>query len=138
DRAGLVAIVVAVPGQPAAYLPIGHRYIGAPAPPPPGDLAPLHEVLADPAVEKVAHDAKTVVRAFRDRGVEVAGVVEDTMVAAFLLDPTEQAGPGEAVVRRLAGVALPERATIAGRGKTSLEAVPVERAAPWAGAIAHA
>jgi DNA polymerase I len=138
DRAGLVAIVVAVPGQAPAYLPVGHRYIGAPAPPPAGDLAPLHEVLADPAVAKVAHDAKAVIRAFQDRGVAVAGVVEDTMVAAFLLDPTERSEPGEAVVRRLAGVELPERATIAGRGKTSLEAVPVERAAPWAGAIAHA
>jgi DNA polymerase-1 len=138
DRAGLVAIVVAVPGGAPAYLPVGHRYIGAPAPPPAGDLAPLHEVLADPAVAKIAHDAKTVIRAFLDRGVPVAGVVEDTMVAAFLLDPTEKSEPGEAVVRRLAGVELPERATIAGRGKSSLEAVPVERAAPWAGAIAHA
>jgi DNA polymerase I len=138
DRAGLVAIVVAVPGAPAAYLPLGHRYIGAPAPPPASDLAPLYAVLADPAIAKVAHDGKTVARALLDRGIELAGLVEDTMVAAFLLDPTEQSEPGEAVVQRLAGVALPERATIAGRGKVSLEAVPVERAAPWAGAIAHA
>ena len=138
DRAGLVAIVVGVPGQAPAYLPIGHRYIGAPAPPPPGNLAPLLEVLADPAVAKVAHDGKTVTRAFLDRGLEVAGIIEDTMVAAFLLDPTEQAEPGEAVARRLAGVTLPDRATIAGRGKVSLEAVPVERAAPWAGSIVHA
>jgi DNA polymerase-1 len=138
DRAGVVAIVVAVPGQAPAYLPIGHRYIGAPAPPPAGDLAPLLEVLADPAVAKVAHDGKKVVRAFLDRGLEVRGIVEDTMVAAFLLDPTEASEPGEAVAQRLAGVTLPERATIAGRGKVSFEAVPVERAAPWAGAIAHA
>ena len=138
DRAGLVAVVVAVPGRPPAYLPLGHRYIGAPAPPPPGDLQPLLDVLADPAVAKIAHDSKTVTRAFLDRGVEVAGIVEDTMVAAFLLDPTENATPGEAVAKRLAGVALPERATIAGRAKVSFEAVPVERAAPWAGAITHA
>jgi DNA polymerase-1 len=138
DRAGLVAIAIAVPGQAPAYVPIGHRYIGAPAPPPASDLAPLHEVLADPAIAKIAHDSKTVTRAFLDRGVLVAGIVEDTMVAAFLLDPTERSEPGEAVARRLAGVELPERATIAGRGKVSLEAVPVERAAPWAGAIAHA
>ncbi|MGN6104749.1 MAG: DNA polymerase I [Kofleriaceae bacterium] len=138
DRAGLVAIVVAVPELPPAYLPVGHRYIGAPAPPPPGDLEPLYALLADPAVAKIAHDSKTVIRAFLDRGVEVAGIVEDTMLAAFLLDPTEEAEPGEAIVQRLAGVTLPARATIAGRAKHSFEAVPVERAAPWAGAIAHA
>jgi DNA polymerase I len=138
DVAGLVALVIAVPGQAPAYIPLGHRYIGAPAPPPAADLQPLHDVLADPAIAKVAHDAKTVTRAFLDRGLTVAGIVEDTMLAAFLLDPTAEAEPGEAVAQRLGGVLLPTRATIAGRAKTSLEPVAVERAAPWAGAIAHA
>jgi len=141
DTAGLVAIVIAVPGSPGssvAYLPIGHRYIGAPAPPPATDLIPLNELLADPSIAKVAHDSKTVIRAFLDRGVEVANIVEDTMLAAFLLDCTGDCQPGEAMAQRLGGVLLPTRATIAGRAKTSLEGVAVERAAPWAGAITHA
>ena len=146
ERAGLVAVVVSVPGQPPAYLPLGHRYIGAPAPPPAGDLAPLFELLADPSVAKITHDAKGLIRTFAGDhvhgGVAVAGVVEDTMLAAFLLDPTAEAEPAEAVVERLGGVLLPRRATIAGRAKgytkASLETVDVERAAPWAGAIAHA
>ncbi|HEU0033719.1 MAG TPA: DNA polymerase I [Kofleriaceae bacterium] len=138
DVAGLVAIVIAVPGQAPSYIPVGHRYIGAPAPPPASDLAPLHALLTDPDVAKVTHDSKTIVRAFLNIGLEVKGIVEDTMLAAFLLDPTAEAEPGEAVAQRLGGVLLPTRATIAGRAKTSLEAVPVERAAPWAGAITHA
>ena len=138
ERARLVAVVIAVPGEPPAYIPLGHRYIGAPAPPPPADLLPLHRVLEDPTVAKICHDAKTVARAFLDIGVVVAGVVDDTMLAAFLLDPTQDAEPGEAVAQRLGGVVLPERAKIAGRAKTSLEAVEVERAAPWCGAITHA
>jgi DNA polymerase-1 len=60
------------------------------------------------------------------------------MLAAFLLDPTAEAEPGEAVVERLGGVLLPKRATIAGKGKHSLEGIEVERAAPWAGAVTHA
>ena len=40
------------PGSAPAYLPLGHRYIGAPAPPPAADLAPLYAVLADPAIAK--------------------------------------------------------------------------------------
>ena len=138
DRAHLVAVAIAVPGQAPAYLPLGHRYIGAPAPPPAGDLAPRFAVLADPSVAKVAHDAKGVIRAFADLGVVVDGIVEDTMLAAFLLDPTASAEPGEEVVQRLGGVTLPARATLAGRGKTSLEAVDVERAAPWVGSIVGA
>jgi len=138
DVAGLVAIVIAVPGRPPAYVPVGHRYIGAPAPPLASDLAPLYAVLGDPSVAKVAHDSKTVTRMFTELGFEVKGIVEDTMIAAFLLDPTAEAEPGEAVAQRLGGVLLPTRATIAGKAKTSLEGVAVERAAPWAGAITHA
>ena len=140
ERAGLVAVIAAVADRAPAYIPLGHRYIGAPAPPAPVDLAPLHAVLGDPAVAKVVHDAKTVIRAFAIAGVPVAGIVEDTMLAAFLLDPTAESEPAEAAVQRLGGVLLPTRATIAGKGrdKFSLEGVPVERAAPWAGAITHA
>src|SRR6185436_15906210 len=45
ERAGLVAVVIAIAGQAPAYLPLGHRYIGAPPPPTTADLAPLHAVL---------------------------------------------------------------------------------------------
>ena len=138
EKAGIVALVIAVPGQAPAYLPLGHRYIGAPAPLPAADLAPIYAVLADPAIEKIVHDAKTLVRTFANQGREVKGIVHDTMLAAFLLDPTAEAEPGEAVAQRLGGVMLPARATIAGRAKVTLEGVEVERAAPWAGAITHA
>jgi DNA polymerase-1 len=138
DRARMVAVAVAVPGESPAYIPLGHRYIGAPAPPPAADLAPLHAVLADPAIAKIAHDAKAVTRAFADIGVTVAGIVDDTMLAAFLLDPTAEAEPAEAVAQRLGGILLPARTTIAGKGKHSFEPVEVERVAPWAGAVTHA
>jgi len=140
ERAGLVAVVIAIDGLAPAYLPLGHRYIGAPPPPTAAELAPLHAVLGDAAIAKVVHDSKTVIRAFAIAGVAVEGIVEDTMLAAFLLDPTAESEPGEAVVQRLGGVVLPTRATIAGKGKSkpSLEGIAVERAAPWAGAIGHA
>ncbi len=138
DTAGLVAIVIAVPGQAPAYIPLGHRYIGAPTPPLAADLEPINALLRDDKVHKVTHDAKTVYRAFLDRGLEVKGIVEDTMLAAFLLDCTEECEAGEAMAQRLGGVLLPPRTTIAGKAKTSLEPIAVERAAPWAGAITHA
>ena len=138
ERAQLVAIVIAVPGLAPAYVPIGHRYIGAPAPPPPNDLKPLYHALEDPTIAKVCHDSKTIIRTFANLDVEVNGVVEDTMLAAFLLDPTAEAEPGEAVAKRLGGVELPVRTAIAGRARFSLEGIEVEKAAPWAGAITDA
>jgi len=138
DRASLVSVVVAVPNEAPAYIPLGHRYIGAPSPPPPSDLKPLFNVLEDPTVAKICHDSKSVIRSFAALDVEVNGIVDDTMLAAFLLDPTQDAEAGEAVAQRLGGVLVPARTTIAGKGKHTLEPVEVERAAPWAGAIAHA
>lgn len=138
ERARMVAIVVAISGHAPAYVPLGHRYIGAPSPPPPGDLQPLLRVLEDPTIAKVCHDSKTVIRAFAALGAEVNGIVDDTMLAGFLLDPSQDAQPGEAIAQRLGGVQLPARNAIAGRGKYSLESVEVERAAPWAGAIVDA
>ena len=138
ERAQLVAIVIAVPGLAPAYVPVGHRYIGAPAPPPPGDLKPLYHALEDPTIAKVCHDSKSIIRTFANLDVEVNGVVEDTMLAAFLLDPTAEAEPGEAVAKRLGGVELPVRTAIAGRARFSLEGIEVEKAAPWAGAITDA
>ena len=142
EKAGLVAMVIAVPGMAPAYLPLGHRYIGAPAPPVAADLLPLRNVLANASIEKVVHDAKTIRRTLENDHlfdhVVIAGIVEDTMLAAFLLDPTAEAEPAEAVAQRLGGILLPARATIAGKAKHSLEGIDVERAAPWAGAVTHA
>ncbi len=151
ERAHMIAVAVALPDQAPAYIPIGHRYIGAPAPPPAADLEPLYAVLRDPAITKVCHDAKTVIRAFASEGVVVESITEDTMLASFLIDCTVDAEAGEAVAERLGGVKVPPRASLfssaraakisspgSGRSKKSLESVPVEAAAPWAGAIAHA
>src|SRR5262249_16980749 len=66
--AGIVALAIGVPGQAPAYLPLAHRYIGAPPPPSAAELAPLHRVLGDAAIAKVVHDAKTVIRAFAIAG----------------------------------------------------------------------
>ncbi|MGE0712328.1 MAG: DNA polymerase I [Planctomycetota bacterium] len=51
--------------------------------------APLREHLADPAQEKAAHDAKALWTGLRRLGVELRGVVFDTRLASFLLDPTK-------------------------------------------------
>jgi DNA polymerase I len=137
DRAHLVSLAIAVPGQAPAYVPLGHRYIGAPAPPPASDLQPLYAVLRDPNIAKVCHDAKTVIRVFTDMDIAVDGIVDDTMLAAFLFDAEKESEVIEEAVKRLGGVIVPARATLVGRGKASFEGVDVDRVAPWAGTIVH-
>ena len=137
ERAHVIALAISLVGRPTAYVPIGHRYIGAPPPPAPGDLDPVLAMLADAAIEKRVHDAKLAIRLLARIGVDLRGVVEDTSLAAFLLDTTQDASAIDKVAARLGGLALSPRSEVVGRAP-SLEAVPVELAAPWVGHAAEA
>jgi DNA polymerase I len=54
------------------------------------DLQALAELLADPTRAKVTHDAKTLDHAANGRGWTVAGIVLDTELAAYLLNPEQR------------------------------------------------
>ncbi|MCA9673430.1 MAG: DNA polymerase I, partial [Myxococcales bacterium] len=125
-------------GKGSAYVPLGHRYIGAPPAPERAATAPLWALLADPAVAKVCHDTKTARRVLADLGHALDGALDDPMLAAFLLDATKDPGAAEVVAASAAGVPLAPRAELAGRNKHSLEMVEVERAAAWLGRVAEA
>jgi DNA polymerase-1 len=85
-RADLVGLAFALPGGRRAYLPFHHRYLGAPACLPEAALGDLAAVLASPAVAKHAHDVKTLEVLLGQRGLALAGVASDPMLAAYLLD----------------------------------------------------
>jgi DNA polymerase-1 len=56
-------------------------------------LVDVADWLSDPSVHKVFHDAKGPLLAARAHGVEVAGVVGDTALAAYLLLPGQRSFP---------------------------------------------
>jgi DNA polymerase-1 len=90
-RSELVGIAFVVgdkrAGDKRAYLPLHHRYLGAPACLPEKEaLAALAPMLAAPEIAKHAHDAKTLEVLVRRRGLALAGVASDPMLAAYLLD----------------------------------------------------
>jgi DNA polymerase-1 len=74
----LVGLGLAVGGR-AWYLPITS-----------GVPSGLAAVLADPAVKKTAHDAKTARRALRRAGAELRGVTMDTMLASYLVNASRR------------------------------------------------
>jgi DNA polymerase-1 len=86
----------AAPGR-SWYLPLGHRapegeFDGAT---PPRNLPPISSdamadvraLLTDPAVKKAGHDIKVAWVALAHAGIALGGVVYDSMVASFVLDP---------------------------------------------------
>lgn len=133
DRARIVGVSLMAPEATPVYIPVSHRYLGAPTQLALDDLLPeLRAVLADPAIAVICHDAKSTVRALRQAGVELAGVTSDTLLASYLLDPDRKLTI-DRVLAESSGVSLPERKTLLGKGRTRIdfEAVAVDRAAEW-------
>lgn len=77
-------------GAPVALIAAGDGIaIAAPGEDPQwfADAATLRDLLADPTIGKVTHGWKDLAVALGRRGLELRGVVADTRVAAYLLDP---------------------------------------------------
>jgi DNA polymerase-1 len=85
-RGDLVGFGFALPGGRRAYLPLHHRYLGAPACLPESALGELAAVLASSEIAKHAHDVKTLEVLLGQRGLALGGVASDPMLAAYLLD----------------------------------------------------
>lgn len=54
----------------------------------PAALLTLKELCTDPAIKKYLHDAKPAILLLHDHHIPLAGLAFDTMVAAYLLNPT--------------------------------------------------
>jgi DNA polymerase-1 len=133
-RSDLVGLAFALPrgaGTPPerVYVPMCHRYLGAPACVPEADvLAVLGPLLASPAIRKHAHDAKTIDVLLRRRDRVLAGVASDAMIASYLLDAS-RARHDLDIVSLVEGVGeVAGRPTWMGTGRTARTGVdiPVE------------
>jgi DNA polymerase-1 len=91
-RAKLVGVSVAMRANEAYYIPCGHRYLGAPE-----QLArqtildALRPLLENPAIGKVGQNIKYDLIVFARHGVALDGIVFDTMIASYLLNPSKRA-----------------------------------------------
>jgi DNA polymerase-1 len=145
-EAELVGLSVAASPAEVWYLPFGHRPLGgelaAPAPvknlPPLTSplMAPLAQLLADAAVPKAGHNVKFDWRVLRGAGVELRGVVYDSMLASFILDPGRRSHGIDTLALEHLGRTMETYADLAGRGKREIPfaELPVARAAAYCGA----
>lgn len=146
-RADLVGIALAVEPGRAFYLPFGHRPSrGADGQeenlPPPNlpplnhpDLRPLVELLEDPAVGKIGQNLKYDLIVLETAGVRMRGLVFDTMVASYVLDPNRREHNLDALVLTLLGhkmISYQEVVGKKGEGQVSFAEVPLRRAADYA------
>jgi DNA polymerase-1 len=123
------------------YLPLGHRYMGAPSQLDSKVIrAALAPVFENPALPKFCHDGKQVRVALARAGFELRGVAFDTMLASYLVDPEAMHDLGEVSVREL-GVAVGTPSSLVPKVKgrdVGFDEAPVEEAAALVGGRASA
>jgi DNA polymerase-1 len=137
STAALVGIAVAWDGH-SAYLPVGHRYLGAPLQ---LDLAQIKITLGAVLARKKKHvpDAKDAEVILTRHELPFGNVASDPMLTSYLIDPNAGDTLRALSAARLSA-AIDSRETLCGTGKkaTPLESMEVERAGKFAACEAEA
>jgi DNA polymerase-1 len=94
------------------------------------EMAPLRELLEDPAVRKTAQNAKYDVLALRRAGVTLRGLDFDTMLASYVLDPGRRSHGLDVLALEFLDHTMTSYEELCGKGRTQLpfDVVPVEAA----------
>jgi len=108
------------PDDPSAGVHLG-AHAGGPLVAEPEVLAALAAAVGPGGVGVVAHDAKELMRSLLPLGVDVTGLVVDTAVAAYLLDPSVDQYRLSDLAARFLGVGVDDGTAGAGQGAFALE-----------------
>ena len=120
------------PGE-ACYIPVGHRYTGAP------DQLPLDRVLArlrpwleDASRAKVGQNLKYDTHVLENHGVRLAGIAHDTLLESYVLEAHRNHDMDSLASRHLNRRTI-RYEDVAGKGAAQIgfEQVPVDRAAEY-------
>ncbi len=121
----------------AVYIPLNHQGFEGALP----EAAVLEKVgalLQDPDMVVVAHNAKFEMNVFRRLGIRFNGLVFDTMVASYVLNPDRRHGL-KALAYDVLGHTMQEITELIGTGKKQIPftQVPLDVAAPYAACDAY-
>jgi len=133
--AGIVGIGLALEPGEAAYIPVGHDYIDAPAQ---LDrdivLAALKPLLEDPAKGKIGQNLKYDISVLARYGIRVAGTLTDTMLESYVLNSTATRHDMDSLALKYLGEKTVSFEEVAGKGVKQLtfNQVALEQAVPYA------
>ena len=122
------------PGD-AAYLPMAHRYVGAPEQLNRETvLARLKPWLENPAAAKVGHHLKYDAHVLANHGIRLAGMRYDSMLESYVLDSTATRHDLDSVAKKYLGVDTIHFEDVAGKGASQIgfDQVAVDKAADYA------
>jgi len=133
-KAELVGLSFAVEAGAAAYVPVAHRYAGAP-PQLARDavLARMKPWLEDAGRAKLCQNAKYDTHVLANQGVRLAGVAHDTLLQSYVLESHQRHDMDSLAERHLGLKTITyDDVTGKGAGRIGFEQVAVERAAEYA------
>jgi len=119
----------------AAYLPVAHRYVGAPEQLDRGVvLARLKPWLENADAQKVGHHLKYDAHVLANYGIRLAGMRYDSMLESYVLDSTATRHDMDSVARKYLGLDTIHFEDVAGKGakQITFDQVSVEKAAEYA------
>src|SRR5690606_2364626 len=93
----------------------------------------LRALLEDPSMSKVGHNIKYDTLVLRRAGVQLRGVVADTMLASYVLDPGRRSYGLDILALELLGTRMTSYQELVGKGKGALtfDVIPVATASDY-------
>ncbi|MDE0976365.1 MAG: DNA polymerase I [Arenicellales bacterium] len=134
-QARIVGVSFAVETGAAAYVPLAHDYLDAPAQlSPESVLEQLRPLLEDSTRDKVGQNLKYDCTVLYNHGVCLAGIRFDTMLESYVLDSTGSRHDMDSLALKYLGHKTIHYQEVAGKGKgqLSFNEVSLEQAGPYA------
>ncbi|MBI4618685.1 MAG: DNA polymerase I [Desulfobacterales bacterium] len=129
--ARLVGISFSYRPHEAFYIPLDHRYLGAPKQLRMDYvLLSLKPILEEERIKKIGQNVKYDYVVLRRYGIELSGINCDTMVASYLLNPSKHNHNLEDIAREYLDHQMVSYKDLAGKGKNALtfDQIDIEKA----------
>ncbi|MDX5335712.1 MAG: DNA polymerase I, partial [Marinobacter sp.] len=133
--AEIVGVSFAINPGEAAYVPLGHDYMGAPDQlDRDGVLAQLKPLLEDPKQKKIGQNLKYDKNVLANHGIQLEGIGDDTMVESYVLNSVATRHDMDSLAREYLGEQTITYESIAGKGAKQLtfNQIDLEKAGPYA------
>jgi len=133
--AEIVGVSFAIEPGEAAYVPLGHDYMGAPEQLGRDEvLNQLKPLLEDPGLSKVGQNLKYDKNVLANHGITLEGIAEDTMLESYVLNSVATRHDMDSLAMYYLGEKTISFESIAGKGAKQLtfNQIELEKAAPYA------
>jgi DNA polymerase-1 len=133
-RAELVGISLSTKPHHGYYIPVGHRYIGAPQQLPLDTvIQALKPILEDETIPKYGQNIKYDIIVLSHYGIELKGTQFDTMLASYVLNPSKRSHNMDNLAEEYLNYRTITYKEIAGSGakQVTLDMVPIDKVSEY-------